>query len=55
MRVRAHTYSMSIKRIFHKLSDKISLPKSATEELENISSSNQGTTIDKQKNQKLKS
>jgi hypothetical protein len=50
MRVRAHTYSVSIKRIFHKLLDKVSLPKSATKELENTSSSNQSTTIDKQKN-----
>jgi hypothetical protein len=49
MRLRAHTYGMSMKRIFHKLSDKVSLPKSATKELENISSSNQSTTIDKQK------
>jgi hypothetical protein len=42
---------MHISRIFHKLSDKISLSKNRTKELENISSSsfNQSSSTDKQK------
>jgi hypothetical protein len=42
---------MRISRIFHKLSDKISLSKDTSKELENISSSsfNQSSSTDKQK------